>query len=197
MTMMNTRIAKGITTRQHIIDVATQLFTKSGYEATSIEAILSACSVSRGALYHHFSSKDALFLAVLEATEREISAASIAAARNVADPVQSLRAGCRAFLELARVDRVRQIALIDAPAVLGWQKWRDVEERHGLGLLKASLKAAAKAQGLRREPMDVLAHMLLAALIEGALLIARGEDPAAAMRSSRAAVDRLIDGILA
>jgi len=197
MPLMNTRIEKGITTRQHIVDVATQLFTKSGYEATSIEAILSACSISRGALYHHFSSKDALFLAVLEATEREISAASVAAARNVTDPAESLRAGCRAFLELARVDRVRQIALIDAPAVLGWQKWREVEERHGFGLLKASLKAAAKTRGLRREPVDVLAHMLLAALIEAALLIARGEDPAAAMRSCRAAVDRLIDGILA
>ena len=196
MSLMNTRIEKGITTRQHIVDVATQLFTKSGYEATSIEAILSACRISRGALYHHFSRKDELFLAVLEATEKEISAASVAAARNVTDPTESLRAGCRAFLEFARVDRVRQIALIDAPAVLGWQKWRDVEERHGFGLLKASLKAAAKARGLRREPVDVLAHMLLAALIEAALLIARDEDPAA-VRSCRAALDRLIDGILA
>jgi AcrR family transcriptional regulator len=173
-----------------------QLFTKSGYEAISIEAILGACCISRGALYHHFSSKDELFLAVLEATEKEISAASVAAARNVTDPAESLRAGCRAFLELARVDRVRQNALIDAPAVLGWQKWREVEERHGFGLLKASLKAAAKARGLRREPVDVLAHMLLAALIEAALLIARNED-SAAVRSCRAAVDRLIDGILA
>jgi len=194
---MNTRVEQGITTRQHIVDVATRLFTRSGYEATSIEAILSACRISRGALYHHFSRKDELFLAVLEATEKEISAASVAAAGNAADPAESLRAGCRAFLELACVDRVRQIALIDAPAVLGWQKWREVEERHAFGLLKASLKAAAKARGLRREPIEVLAHLLLAALIEAALLIARGEDPAAAMRSSRAAVDRLIDGILA
>jgi AcrR family transcriptional regulator len=130
---MNTRVEQGITTRQHIVDVATRLFTSSGYEATSIEAILSACRISRGALYHHFSRKDAPFLAVLEATEKEISAASIAAARDAVDPAESLRAGCRAFLELACVDRVRQIALIDAPAVLGWQKWREVEEVTALG----------------------------------------------------------------
>ena len=140
---------------------------------------------------------DELFLAVLEATGKEISTASIAAGGNAADPAESLCAGCRAFLELARVDRLRQIALIDAPAVLGWQKWREVEERHGFGLLKSSLKAAAKARGPRREPIEVLAHLLLAALIEAALLIARGKDPPAAMPLSRAAVDRLIDGILA
>jgi len=194
---MNSRIEKGAATRQHIVGVAARLFTKSGFEATSIEAILSACAISRGALYHHFASKDELFLAVFEAIEREIAEATIAAARDIIDPAESLRVGCRAFLELARVDKVRQIALIDAPAVLGWQKWREVEERHGFGLLKASLKSAAKARGLRREPMDVLAQMLLAALIEAALLIARGGDPGATMRSSRAAVDRIIDGILA
>jgi len=194
---MNSRIEKGVATRQHIVGVATRLFTKSGFEETSIEAILSACAISRGALYHHFASKDELFLAVFEAIEREIAEATMAAARDIIDPTERLRVGCRAFLELARVDKVRQIALIDAPAVLGWEKWREVEERHGFGLLKASLKSAAKERGLRREPMDVLAQMLLAALIEAALLIARGEEPGAMMRSSRAAVDRIIDGILA
>jgi AcrR family transcriptional regulator len=193
---MDRRLARGVTTRQHIMDVATELFTKSGYEATSIEAILSACAISRGALYHHFSSKDALFQAVFEALEQEIAAAAMAASRNITDPAESLRVGCRTFLELARTDKVRQIALTDAPAVLGWRKWREIEERHGFGLLKTSLKAAAKGRGLRREPLDALAHMLLAALIEAALLIAQGDDAAAAMRSSRAGVDRLIDGIL-
>jgi AcrR family transcriptional regulator len=194
---MNTRIAKGIATRQHIVCVATRLFTKPGYEATSIEAILSACAISRGALYHHFAGKDELFLAVFETIEREIAEATIAAPRDITDPAESLRVGCQTFLELARIDKVRQIALVDAPAVLGWQKWREVEERHGFGLLKASLKAATKTRGLRRELVDVLAHMLLAALIEAALLVARAEDSTATMRSSRAAVERLIDGILA
>lgn len=194
---MDKRIEKGLTARQHILTVATHLFTEAGYEATSVEAILGACAISRGALYHHFGGKDELFQAVFETIEEEIAKATVDASRGITDPAESLRAGCKAFLELARVGRVRQIALVDAPSVLGWQKWREIEERHGFGLLKAGLKAAAKARGLEREPVDELAHMLLAALIEAGLLIARAQGSARAIRSSKAAIDRLIDGILA
>jgi AcrR family transcriptional regulator len=194
---MNRSIEKGLTTRQRILAVATRLFTEAGYEATSVETILTACAVSRGALYHHFGSKHELFQAVFEAIEAEIANATVDASRGITDPAESLRAGCKAFLELARVDRIRQIALVDAPSVLGWQKWRKIEERHGFGLLKAGVKAAAKARGLKREPVEELAHMLLAALIEAGLLIARAENPALATRSTMAALDRLIDGILA
>jgi AcrR family transcriptional regulator len=191
------REEKRLTARQHILAVAVRLFTEAGYEATSVEAILSACAISRGALYHHFSSKEELFKAVFETIEEEIAKATIDAARGITDPVESLRAGCLTFLAMARVDRVRQIALIDAPAVLGWQTWREIEGRHGFGLLKAGLRAAAKGRHLKREPIEELAHMLLAALIEGALLISRAENSATAARSTTAAIDRLIVGILA
>jgi AcrR family transcriptional regulator len=194
---MNKRIDQGLVTRQQIVATATRLFTDAGYEATSIEAILGACGISRGALYHHFVSKDVLFEAVFEAIEAEIAEACSSASRGIVDPVESLKAGCLAFLKLVRVDKVRQIALTDAPSVLGWQKWREIEGRHGFGLLKAGLNAAVKARGLKRAPVEILAHMLLAALIEAALVIVRSEDPAAAARSSKSAVDRLIDSILA
>jgi AcrR family transcriptional regulator len=194
---MNKKIEKGLTTRQHIVAVATHLFTQAGYEATSVEAILSACGISRGALYHHFASKDELFEAVFEAIEEEIAKETAEASRGIADPADRLRTGCKAFLELVHIDRFRQIALVDAPSVLGWRNWREIEERHGFGALKAGLKAAAKVRGLNREPVDEMAHMLLAALIEGALLIIRAEDPASVRRSTIAAIDRLIDGILA
>lgn len=193
---MNKGIDKGLSTRQQIIAEATELFTTLGYEATSIDAILKACAISRGALYHHFRSKDQLFEAVFEAIEQEVAAATIAASRDAGNPAASLRAGCKVFLQMARVDRVRQIALIDAPSVLGWRKWREIEERHGFGLLKAGLKAATEATGRQREPVEELAHMLLASIIEAALLVTRADDPEAASRSSMAALDRLIDGIL-
>jgi AcrR family transcriptional regulator len=193
---VNKGIDKGISTRQHILAEATRLFTELGYEATSIDAILKACAISRGALYHHFSSKDQIFEAVFEAVEQEIAAATVAASRNAGSPAASLRAGCKVFLQMARIDRVRQIALIDAPSVLGWRKWREIEERHGFGLLKAGLKAAMEVNGREREPIDQLAHMLLAALIEAALLVTRADDAEVASLSSLAAFDRLIDGIL-
>lgn len=193
---MNKALDKGVSTRQHIVAEATRLFTELGYEATSIEAILKACAISRGALYHHFGSKDQLFEAVFEAIEAEIASATLETSRKFDDPVDRLRAGCKIFLQMAGVDRVRQIALIDAPSVLGWRKWREIEERHGFGLLKAGLKAASEAGGDRQEPLDELAHMLLASIIEAALLITRAEDPDAAIRSAMAALDKLIDGIL-
>ena len=193
---MNKGIGKGLSTRQHIVAEATRLFAELGYEATSIDAILKACEISRGTLYHHFGSKDQLFEAVFEAIEEEVATATVEASRNATNPAESLRAGCKVFLQMARIDRIRQIALIDAPSVLGWRKWREIEERHGFGLLKAGLKAAAGARGRKKEPVDELAHMLLASVIEAALLVTRAEDPEVASRSGMAALDRLIDGIL-
>jgi AcrR family transcriptional regulator len=192
---MNKLIEKGLTTRHRILAVATRLFTKMGYEQTSIESLLDELNISRGALYHHFSSKEAIFEAVFEAVEADIAKAIIGATRGIADPAIALRTGCDAFLRMAAEEKVRQIALIDAPAALGWQKWREIEARHGFGLLKASLKAAAAKGRLRADLVDMYAHILLAALMETALLIARRET-AAASRNGRAAVRDLIERLL-
>jgi hypothetical protein len=91
---------------------------------------------------------------------------------------------------------VRQVVLIDAPLAVGWQKWREIDARHGFGLLRASLEALVRAGRIRPELVDVMAHMLLAALMEGALIIARSDKPAAALRTAKAAMDRLINGML-
>lgn len=193
---MTRRYQKGQTTRGHLIEVATRLFARSGYEATSIEDVLAAAEVSRGALYHHFDSKEILFEAVLEAMEAEICQVIRAAARGHTDPVDALRAGCDAWLRLSRESNVRQVVLIDAPTVVGWQKWREIDERYGLGLIKASLHAAAKRGRGKKELADVLAYMLLAALNEIALIVARADDAAPAMRKGRAAAKELIDKLL-
>lgn len=193
---MNKRHERGLSTRQHILNVATRLFTDSGYSATSIEAILSACDISRGALYHHFANKEQLFEAVFEVIEQEITAESIEVSRGIVDPVERLRAGCRFFLQVALTDRFRQIALIDAPTVLGWRRWREIENRYGLGLLKAGLDIAIQSCGRKQEATEELAQMLLAALIEAALLVASAENPDQTLQSSMAAVERFIDGIV-
>jgi AcrR family transcriptional regulator len=190
---MTRKFQKGQTTRRHLVETATRLFAKAGYEATSTEHVLAAADVSRGALYHHFDSKETLFEAVLEAMEAEIAQSIRAAARGHADPVDALRAGCDAWLRLAREPAVRQIVLIDAPSVVGWQKWREIDERYGLGLMKASLHAAANAGRVRKELADVFAYMLLAALNEIALIVARADDAGPALRKGRAAAKELLD----
>lgn len=194
---MNRKIEQGQATRLQIVTTATRLFAQSGYEGTSIETVLAELAMSRGALYHHFASKEALFAAVLEATEADVADALVRASRGIADPVEALRAGCKAWLELAGQPAVRQIVLIDAPAVVGWKAWREIEERYSLGLLKAPLRKMAAAGRLPAHLVDVLAHMLLAALNEVALTIARADDPRAATRSGQAAARRLIDGLTA
>jgi hypothetical protein len=97
---------------------------------------------------------------------------------------------------MARDETVKRIVLIDAPAVVGWEKWREIDARHGFGLLKGSLKSAAEKGRLRAELTETLAHILLAGLMETALLIARASDTEKATRNGRAAIKQLIDKLL-
>lgn len=193
---MDKKRAKGEATRAQIVSAATTLFSTAGYEATAIETVLEKSGVSRGALYHHFESKEALFVAVFEAVEARIARATIDASRGIADRIEAMRAGGEAFLKLSREPSIRQIVLTDAPAVLGWQKWREIDARFGFGLLKGSLKAAADAGRLRAELVDTYAHIFLAAMLEIALLIARSGHPVEAERLGRAALNELIDRLI-
>jgi len=194
---MSVRIEQGQATRQQIIVVATDLFARHGYEGTSIEAVLAASEVSRGALYHHFASKEALFEAVLERVEQGIAKRIVAAASVGSDAVGRLRAGCLAWLRIAEDPTAQQIALIDAPSVVGWQKWREIDGRYAFGLLKGALAAVAAEGRIRPELVEVLAHMLLAALLELALVIARADKPRAALKTGEAAVDDLLRRLVA
>lgn len=198
--MTTTRVQKGLATRQQLVAAATELFAERGYEATPIEAVLEAAGVSRGALYHHFEDKRALFEAVLDTVEAGMATrvhdAAMAAA-DPDDPAASLRAGCLAWLRLIRDPVSRRIALVDAPAVVGWQRWREIDECNWFGLLKEGLGAALPPGRLDAGSLDVLAHMLLAALNELAFMIARAADPDAAARDGETAVVDLLGRLLA
>ena len=194
---MSRKVEQGRATRRELVAIATRLFATNGYDGTSVDDVLREAGISRGALYHHFAGKDALFEAVLGAVEAKVAETLVEAARGVRDPVEVLRAGCAAWLRLAQDPTVRQIALVDAPTAVGWRKWREIDERYALGLLKTTLRAAAADGRLHRDSVDVLAHMLLAALAEVALVVARAPDPAAAARAGKVAVDQLLDRLLA
>lgn len=187
---------RGQGTRQHIVAAATRLFTEKSFEGTSIDLVLRTCGISRGALYHHFASKEALFTAVLEAAEAHVAATVAAAARDAANPLDALRLGCAAWLGLARDPTVKRVVLVDAPSVIGWQAWREMDDQHGLGLLKASLGMAASAGRVKADMVNVYAHVLLALLIEMALLIARAEDAATATEAGRQAVEQVLSSLM-
>jgi len=192
---VNQRVEQGQATRAALIDVATELFATNGYEATAIPAVLDAAGVSRGALYHHFNSKEALFEAVLQAVEAQATLKVTRAARGATDPLDGLRRGCAAYLAMCRDPVVRRISLIDAPAVVGWERWREIDEQYSFGLIKAAIAAITADGRVKPELVDVMAHVVLAALLEVALLVARADEGRLAIRRGQEAVDELLTAL--
>jgi AcrR family transcriptional regulator len=188
----NRKVEQGQATRGRLVATAARLFAERGYDATPIELVLQEAEVSRGALYHHFPSKEALFEAVLESVEVDVGRTVQAAAREAQDPVLALRLGSLAWLRLARDPVVRQIVLVDAPAVLGWERWRAIEQRYALGQTRATLQAAAAMGRIDADLVETLAQIMLAASIEVSLIIARAEDPVAATATCERVVDVLV-----
>jgi AcrR family transcriptional regulator len=190
---LDKRLDRGRTTRQHIADTARVLFTEQGYEAVSTEAVRQACGISRGALFHHFPTKESMFTAVLEAVEASVAEHMLAAARTASNPLDALRAGCAAWLHLAARDpTVRQIVLTDAPAVVGWRTWREIDGAHGLGLLRHALAAAAEHGCVPADQIAIYAQGLLAVLIETALLIASASGDEQVVRSGQHFVELVV-----
>ena len=188
----NRNVARGEATRGQLIAIATRIFAERGYEDTSIEAVLREAGVSRGSLYHHFPSKEALFEAVAEEVETSVGTQTVAAASGSEDPVEALRAGFVAWIRLAGDPVVQRILLIDGPSVLGWDRWRAMEEHHALGLVRAGLQIIADEGKMRPELVGTMAHVLLASVNEVALLVARSDDKEAAMRAGADTIDELL-----
>jgi len=191
------RLEKGKATRDTLIQTARSLFGEHGYDGTSIEQILQASGVARGALYHHFSSKEELFDAVLDREVATIADAAATAARAASDPVASLKAGCATWLRHALDPAVQRIALLDSPAVVGWTRWREIDEQHTLGRLRANIKRIADDGIVPADQVDVLTNMVLAAVAEAALVIARDDDPDAALEIGLQALDTLLTRVFA
>jgi AcrR family transcriptional regulator len=183
-------------TRRGLVTAARALFGARGYAGVGTEEIVRAAGVTRGALYHQFRDKAGLFAAVAEEVEAEIAERIAAGAAGAAgDPVGALRAGMRLFLEACAEPEVERIILLDAPAVLGWAAWRDLAGRYGLGLVQLALQSAMDAGAIVPQPVVPLAHVLIGALDECALYVARAEDPPTAREECAAIIDRILRSI--
>jgi AcrR family transcriptional regulator len=191
--MVDGRKARGRQTRDRLVAAARELFGEHGYDQTSVRDVLDASGVARGALYHHFQSKSDLFEAVAEAVFAEVASSTNEAASGGATPLERLRAGAHAWLEMARDPAIQRIVLLDSPTVLGWPRWRALDERHSLGDLQASLRRLAREGRLPSGQEEIVARMLLAALNEAALFIGCSPDEARALEEACAAADLLID----
>src|SRR5215813_3737462 len=186
------------TTRRALVSSARALFGTRGYADVGTEEIVRAAGVTRGALYHQFRDKADLFAAVAEEVEAEIAdRIAVGAADAGADPVEVLRTGARLFLDACAEPEVERVILLDAPAVMGWEAWRDLAGRYGLGLVQLGLQSAMDAGAIVPQPIAPLAHILIGAIDEAALYAAGAEDPAAAREECAAIFDRIVRGFTA
>jgi AcrR family transcriptional regulator len=192
-----TQAERTATTRALLIGAARKLFADKGFAEVSTQAIVAAAGVTRGALYHQFDDKAGLFAAVYEEVERglvDAIARDIAEAQPL-DPLESMRVGARMFLDRCSSPDVQQIVLIDAPAVLGWDQWRAVGVKYGLGVIEGMLAYAIAEGAVPEQPLRPTAHVLLGALDEAALYVSRAGNRGQARKDMDAVCDRLISGI--
>lgn len=192
---MNRQEQRTEATRARLLQVARRMFVERGYQAVPAEELVREAGLTRGALYHHFGGKDGLFAALYAQVQGEVTARIDRAADAAPDAWSALRAGCHAFLECCMDPEVQRIVLLDAPVVLSWEAWREVDQGSGLGSLKAGLRQAQEAGLLPGHSAEAVAHLLLGAMNEAAMWIARAADRAGALEEARRGLDQLLHGL--
>jgi AcrR family transcriptional regulator len=196
--MRRTQAQRSAATQEALQAAARRLWGARGYAAVGTPEIAQAAGVTRGALYHQYDDKTALFRAVLETVEQELVerlAVTVAATRPKT-PAEALHAAADAWIEIAAEPEIRQLVLLDAPSVLGWAGFREISIRYGLGMTEELLNAAIEAGELEPQPVRSLATVVLGALDEAAMTIANAEHPADEQEEMREVIHRLIDGLL-
>lgn len=192
MKSKRTQAERTAATRAALVGAGRRLFGTRGYAAVSTPEIAAKAGVSRGALYHQFADKQALFAAVAEEVEAEITQGLLARVAGAEDP---LAMAVDAWLDIAREPEVRRILLSDGPVVLGWDAWRELIVKYGLGLTEQLLQAGMDAGVLRAQPVRPLAIVLAGALNEAAIYVADAEEPELARAEVRAVLDHVLTGV--
>ncbi|WP_249266405.1 MULTISPECIES: TetR/AcrR family transcriptional regulator [unclassified Pseudonocardia] len=198
---MNRRCVVGVRaeqrarTRDALLDEAERLFARQGYGAVGLPAVVAGAGVTKGALYHQFDGKVALFGAVLERVQARVAERVVEAARAEQDPWDRLVAGCRAFLDASTAPGTARVMLVDGPAVLGWPVWREIDERTSGRHLAEALAGLVGLGELEPQPVEPLARLLSGAMNELAMWLAGPGTTTADRAAARAALERTLDGL--
>lgn len=210
---VSSRSEQGDATREALLRVARAKFGSIGYAATSLQAIVDGAGVTKGAFYHHFEGKEAIFSRVFEEVHRQIGRRAFVvdldteAPFDGTPPVRDLAAepnhqvfdhlvrGCRTYLQAHMDPEVNRIVLIDGRAVLPWFEWHRIHSNHSVVLLRADLRRAMRRRILRTLPLQPLATMLAGALNEGCTAIANAEDPDEVLAESMIVIQGILDGL--
>jgi AcrR family transcriptional regulator len=198
MQIRRTQEQRSAATQHALQTAARRLWGARGYAEVGTPEIAEAAGVTRGAMYHQYADKTALFVAVVEAVEAEVMERlqAIVVAAQPGTPAQALRIAADAWLEIASEPDIRQLVLLDAPNVLGWNRFREISQRYAYGMTEQLLTAAIEAGEIQPLPVRTLGTVILGALDEAAMCLADAEDPIQEKANVRAVVHNLIDGLL-
>jgi AcrR family transcriptional regulator len=164
-------------TRHALVDSAVDLFTRRGYAATSLDEVAKRARVTKGALYHHFSGKQALFEAAFDSVENTVMTRLTEIVVGPGDPWDRAMNGIRHYIKICLDPSYQRIVVHEAPVVMGWERWREAEDHFSFGLVRASIQALVDGGELAPLPVEVTARLLFGALTAGAAVIARADDP--------------------
>jgi AcrR family transcriptional regulator len=182
-------------TRSAIIGAATELFGTRGFEATTVDDIAQKAALAKGAVYHHFATKEAIFEVVFENASLELFEKVGEAARRAPDALAAMAVGTRAYFDACSKGPTARIILEDGPTVLGWERWREIDEKYFGGSVVQALTHAIQTGLIEKQPVEPLARLLLGAATEAAVACASKTSRASACRQYAAAYERLIAGL--
>jgi len=191
-----TQAQRSATTIAELVAHARKLFATRGYQGTSIEDIVRQAGVTRGALYHHFDGKLAVFRAVFSDVQRELVQQTTAvAAKEGGGPLDQLEAGCLAFVDACRDPEIQQIFIVDGFTVLGWHELRQLEADHTLAALRSAVDLAIAAGELSPRPAEPVVSLLFGGMCEAVMDIASAKKPDAARQAVRDELHRTFEGL--
>jgi AcrR family transcriptional regulator len=192
VTMRSRRVDNIESTREALVDSALELFTKRGYAGTSLEAIVKRARVTKGALYHHFSGKQALFEAVFDRVETAAMNRLTTSVGGDGSAWERALAGIQEYVRVCLEPSYQRIVIHEAPVVMGWERWREAEERFSYGLVRDTVESLVEAGEIEPLPAEVTARVLFGALSAGAETIAGAKDP----KRAAAEVSRTIVAVM-
>jgi len=188
---MVTQAERRSTTIRAILDAARKLFISRGFEQTSVDEIAARARVAKGAVYHHFASKELIFAQIFEEMTAELAALVPPAARAGKDVLDSIRRGTLKYLTSISGDEFRQVLLIDGPKVLGWEHWRAIDARYFGGTMNTPLGRELAARTSARE-VEALGHLIAGAISEAALVCAASDNRVRKAKDLSAALQKML-----
>jgi AcrR family transcriptional regulator len=193
--MGSRRVEYSESTRQALVDNAVELFTKRGYAGTSLDEVTKRARVTKGALYHHFSGKQALFEAAFDAVENKFMTRLAEIVSAPGDPWETAIAGLRAYVRVCLEPSYQRIVIHEAPVVMGWERWREAEEHFSYGLLRTAIELLVESGEIEDMPVEITARLLFGSLSAGASTIAAASDPKKASADVERTIVRVVEGL--